>query len=212
MLQGDRDWWRLSETIADEDRDAVVAHNAVALPEHQLDLSLAPIPCLGAIMTAPIVLLLSHPAVDEGSTAHDYTFQRAGWPLSALHAEAPAALGDWWRSRVAELSTVFGVQHVANSVAALFLTPWRGVAFADRLRLPSRRRMLDLAATAAARDALLIVLRHEELWTEDSDVASLPPTRRIHPRSWRVTELSRRNLGEDAWTAVCRRVQIHAWL
>ena len=110
------------------------------------------------------------------------------------------------------MSDRFGAQHVANSVAGLFLTPWRGVAFTDRLRLPSRQRMLDLAGMAAARDALLVVLRHDELWTEEANVASLPPTRRIYPKSWRMTELSCRNLGDDAWTTLCKRLEIHAWL
>ena len=212
MLQGDQDWWRLAETISNEDRVPAIEHNARALPEQQLNIPLGPVPCVGAIMTAPVVLLLSHPALDDRSTRLDYSFQRPGWPLSALHSDAPAGLGEWWRSRVTALVDLFGAQHVSNAVAGLFLTPWSSVAFADRLRLPSRRRMLDLAASAAARDALVLVLRGEDLWTENAEIAALPPTRRFHPRSWRVTELNCQNLGDDAWTTMCRRIEIHAWL
>jgi hypothetical protein len=212
MLQGDPDWWRLAETISNEDRASAIEHNAHALLEHRLHEHLGPVPCVGAIMTAPVVLLLSHPALDARSTPHDYSFWRPGWPLSALHPDAPQGIAECWRSRVAALVDLFGAQHVSNSVAAVFLAPWRSVTFADRLRLPSRRRMLDLAAGAAARDALLLMLRHEDLWTEHAMIAALPSTRRFNPRWWRVTELNRRNLGDDAWTTMCRRIEIHAWL
>lgn len=212
MLQGDQDWWRLAGTISNEDRLEAIVHNSRAPAEKQIDIALGPVPCLGAIMTAPVVMLLTHPGLDATSTPLDYSFKRAGWPLSALHGDAPPGLGDWWRSRVADLIEMFGAQHVSNAVAALFLTPWCSASFADRLRLPSRRRMLDLAASAAARDALVLVLRHDDLWTESADIAALPPTRRFHPRSWRVSELTRHNLGDDAWATMCRRVEVHAWL
>ena len=212
MRQGDQDWWRLAKTICNEDRDRAIEHNVRAVPEHRLNVALGPVPCVGAIMTAPVVILLSHPALDDLSTPDDYSFRRPGWPLSALHPDAPQGLGDWWRSRVADLIDAFGAQHVSNAVAAVFLTPWRSVAFADRLRLPSRQRMLDLAASAAARDAFLVTLRGEELWTEHAAIATLPPTRRVKPSTWRVTEFNLRTLGGDAWTSICKRIEVHAWL
>jgi hypothetical protein len=212
MLQGDQDWWRLAETISNEDRAAAIEHNLRASPEHRLHIALGPVPCVGAIATAPIVLLLPHPALETGTTAQDYCFRRPGWPLSALHADASAALSEWWRGRLEALIDRFGAQHVSNAVAAVFLTPWYSVAFDDRLRLPSRQRVLDLAGKAAARDALLLMVRGENLWTEHPDIASLPATRRLHPRSWRVTDINSRNLGDEAWSAVCRRIEIHAWL
>ena len=182
-----------------------------ALPEHRLHLSLGPVPCVGAVATAPVVLLLSHPVLDARSTAQDYCFRRPGWPLSALHADAPPGQADWWRGRLEALIDLFGPQHVSNAVAAVFLTPWCSLAFDDRLRLPSRQRALDLAGKAAARDALMVMLRGENLWTEHPDIASLSTTRRLHPKSWRVTHINGRNLGEDAWSTVCRRIEIHAW-
>lgn len=212
MRQGDQDWWRLAETISNEDRAGAIGHNVHALPEHQLHIALGPVPCAGAIMTAPVVVLLSHPVLDTQATPDDYSFRRPGWPLSALHPDAPRGLGEWWRGRLGELIDRFGAQHVSNAVAAVFLTPWRSVAFDDRLRLPSRQRMLELAASAATRDALLLMLREEELWTEHASIAALPPTRRVKPVSWRVAEFNLRTLGHDAWTAVCRRVEVHAWL
>ncbi|HEY2816343.1 MAG TPA: hypothetical protein VGK44_04335 [Casimicrobiaceae bacterium] len=212
MLQGDPDWWRLAAIISNEDRLETIPHNAEAQPEFRLYDSLGPVPCVGAIMTAPVVLLLSHPGLDGRSTPQDYSFYRPGWPLSALHPEAPTGIADIWHSRVAALVDRFGAQHVSNSVAAVFLTPWRSFAFADRLRLPSRRRALDLASSVAARDGILLMMRHQNLWTEHPVLAALPSTRRFDPRWWRVTEISERNLGDDAWAALCTRIETHAWI
>jgi hypothetical protein len=212
MLQGDPDWWRLAATIKDDDHGAALQHNAQAEPEYRLYQSLGPVPCVGAIMTAPVVLLLSHPVLNGRSTPADYSFYRPGWPLSALHPEAPAGIAERWRNRVGALTNLFGAQHVSNAVAAVFLNPWRSFAFADRLRLPSRGRMLDLAASAASRDAILLMPRYQDLWTEHAVIAALPSTRRFNCRWWQATELSERNLGDDAWSALCRRIETHAWI
>jgi hypothetical protein len=212
MFQGDQDWWRLAETISNEDRASAIEHNLRAAPEHRLHIALGPVPCAGAVTTAPVVLLLSHPVLEDRSTAQDYGFRRQGWPLSALHPEASPCLSGWWCGRLGPLIDRFGAQHVSNAVAAVFLTPWYSAVFDDRLRLPSRRRVLDLAGKAAARDALMLMLRGESLWTEHPDIASLPATRRLHPKSWRVTDINVGNLGTEAWNAVCRRIEIHAWL
>ena len=211
MLQGDEDWWTLARTLCYEDRIQATSYNARAPAERRLRLPLGPVPCVGAVTTAPVVLLLAHPPCDARSSGSDYSFRRIGWPLSALHPDAPMAIAEWWRSRAAPLIDLFGAQHVANAIAAVFLTPWHSEVFDDRLRLPSRERMLRLAAGAAARDAMLVVMQGADLWTEDADVASLPTTRRVHARSWRGTELSRRNLGE-AWPEVVKRIEVHAWL
>lgn len=210
MLQGDQDWWQLAREIADEDRLDATAHNARATFEHRLQIPLGPVPFVGAIATAPVVLLLSHPVTDARSVADDYTFRRPGWPLAGLHADAPPGLGDCWRRRVAALIALFGAQHVANAIAAVYLTPWHSLTFDARLRLKSRQRMLEIAATAAKRDAIVVLMQGTELWTEHPSIASLPTTRCLYPKSWRGTELSRRNLG-DGWTDICRRIEIHAW-
>ena len=210
MQQGDQAWWRLAGTVADEDRDAATAYNVRAAVEQRLGLEYGPVPCLGAIMTAPVVLLLSHPPLDDESEPDDHAFRRAGWPLAALHPDAPGPLAKWWHTRLSGLVDAFGAQHVANAVAAVYLTPWRSVVFDAALRLPSRRRMLSLAASAAVRDAILVVTYADELWTEEPCVASLPLTRCVRPRSWRGTEVSVRSLG-DAWPVICKRIEVHAW-
>ena len=212
MLQRDCDWRHLADTISNEDRAGVIEHNGRAAPEYRISDCHEPVPCVGAIMTAPVVLLLSQPGLDVRSTPQDYSFCRPGWPLAALHPDAPGEIAERWRHCLAALVDLFGAQDVSNSVTTVFLTPWRSLAFADRLRLPSRRRLLDLAASAAARDALLLMLRHQELWTEHAVIAALPSTRLFNPRWWRVAEINERNLGDDAWSAVCSRIETHAWI
>jgi hypothetical protein len=212
MRQGDNDWQRLAASISIEDALPAKAHKTAARPEHQLQLALGPVPCVGAIMTAPVVLLLGRPVADARSTPQDYTFAPARWPLAALHPQAPPALGDWWGPRLASLVQLFGPQHVANSIACVYLTPWHTTMFDERLRLPSRSRLLDLAAAAAARDAILILMQGAALWTEHPAIASLPAARLASTKSWRSTELSRRNLSADLWDIVRKRVEVHAWI
>jgi hypothetical protein len=212
MLYGDADWRRLTAAIRAEDRAEAETYNATASPERRLADAAGPIPFMGAVMTAPIVLLLSHPPLDTLATAVDYMFARAGWPLAPLHQDAPLGLSDWWHDRLGALIAEFGEQHVANAVSALFLTPWPSEAFNAGLRLPSRRRALDLAAAAAARDAVILVLRNGELWMEHPALAALPATRRFYPKTWRTTRVSSENLGDAAWEVVRKRVEVHAWL
>ena len=212
MLHGDAGWRRLTAAIRTEDRAHAETYNGTASAERRLADAAGPIPFMGAVMTAPVVLLLSHPPLDALATAIDYAFARDGWPLAPLHQDAPLGLSEWWHDRLAALIAEFGEQHVANAVTALFLTPWPSETFDARLRLPSRRRALDLAAAAAARDAVFLVLRGGELWMEDCALAALPATRRFYPKTWRTTRVSPENLGDDAWAVVRKRVEVHAWL
>jgi hypothetical protein len=211
MLQGDDDWRKLAAAIVDDDVAPALRHNEATPAELRLGLD-APVPFLGPIMTAPVVLLLSHPAIDTRIAPADYAYRQEGWPLSVLHPQAPPGLAERWRDRLGALVDAFDARHVANTVAAVFLTPWPSVAFDSGLRLRSRARMLALAASAAQRDALVLVLRGGELWTEHADIAALPTSRRFYPKTWRTTRIDRDNLGDDAWSAIVRRVGIHAWL
>ncbi len=201
----------LAERIACEDAGAVAAHNARVGDSLRLRADLGPLPYDGDIEGAPVVLLVAKPAYDRTSVPLDHAFHQRGWPLAFLHPGAPAQLRSIWLARVASLIDAFGAQHVANSVAALPLTPWASADFDERLRLPSRARMLGLAAAAANRGATLVVTCSEEQWTEAQEVADLGPERRVRARSWRATHLTSENLGAAAWHAICRRIECHKW-
>ena len=200
----------LAETIVRADAEAIAAHNAKAAAPRRLRQEFGALPYDGDLAHAPLVLLVGTPACDISAT-RDAQSVRRGWPLSGLHPDAPSTLRSLWHARLAGLIEAFGAQHVANSVAALPLTPWACDEFDERLRLPSRRQMLALAAGAAARGALLLVTACEELWTECAEIANLTPEQRFHPRSFRGTHVSVENLGAAAWHAVCRRIEGHHW-
>ena len=158
-----------------------------------------------------LVMLVGSPACDMSATRRNAQSPCRGWPLSGLHPDAPATLRALWQARLAGLIEAFGAQHVANSVAALPLTPWACDEFDERLRLPSRCEMLALAGAAAARGALVLVTGFDELWTESAEIANLSTEQRYHPRSFRATHVSVENLGASAWHAVCRRIEAHHW-
>jgi hypothetical protein len=201
----------LAETIARADAEAIAAHNAKACAPLRLREELGPLPYDGDLGGAPLVLLVGTPACEMSATRRDAQSVHRGWPLSGLHPHAPATLRSLWHARLAGLIEAFGAQHVANSVAALPLTPWACDEFDERLRLPSRHEMLALAAGAASRGALLLVTGCDELWTECGEIANLSLEQRLHPRSFRATHVSVENLGAAAWHAVCRRVEEHHW-
>ena len=201
----------LAETIARADAEAIAAYNARAAAPRRLRDELGPLPYDGDVARAPLVLLVGSPACDMSKTRKEAQPIRRGWPLAGLHPDAPPALRSLWHARLAGLIEAFGAQHVANSVAALPLTPWACDEFDDRLRLPSQREMLALAAAAAARGALLLVTACDERWTECAEIANLTLEQRLHPRSFRSTHVSVENLGAAAWHAVCRRIEAHSW-
>ena len=200
-----------AETIALEDGDAVAAHNARAAAPHRIRVELGALPFDGDVMHAPLVLLVGSPACDMSATRSNRGSLRRGWPLFGLCPDAPSGLRALWGARLASLIDAFGAQHVANSVAALPLTPWACDEHDERLRLPSRTRMLELANVAARRGAFLLVTGCEELWTEAPDVATLDCLLRLHPKSFRPTHVSVENVGATAWHAICRRIESHHW-
>jgi hypothetical protein len=201
----------LAERIAIEDADTIAAYNSRTAAPRRLRTEFGALPYEGDIEHAPVVLLVASPAHDPAALPKDHAFQHWGWPLAFLHPDAPVRLRAIWHTRLASLIDAFGAQHVANTVAALPLTPWASADFDESLRLPSRARMLDLAGAAANRGALLIVTCDDEQWTESQEVADLGCDRRFHTRSWQATHVSIDNLGAASWHAVCRRIETHRW-
>jgi len=197
--------------IEEEDRAAIRVYNASAPDDFRLRTELGAAPYDGDFSLAPVVMLLGSPGYDETSAPNDHAFEREGWPFAGLHPEAPPGLRLRWHARLASLVDAFGAQHVANSVLALHVTPWASRRFDPTLRLPSRRRILHLAGDIVRRGALLMVLRAAELWTEHPEIAALPASRRIQARSWRASHVHPDNIGDEAWVAVCQRVEAHIW-
>ena len=200
-----------AETVALEDADAIAAHNARAAAPRRIRFELGALPFDGDVVHAPLVLLVGSPACDMSATRSNRGSPRRGWPLSGLCPDAPSGLRALWSARLSSLIDAFGAQHVANSVAALPLTPWACDEFDERLRLPSRTRILELANDAARRGAFLLVTGCDGLWMEAPEVARLGSELRLHPKSFRPTHVSVENVGATAWHAICRQIESHHW-
>jgi hypothetical protein len=212
MERGADDVKQVSALVADEDAAWLALHNAHARPSGRLYAESGAVPFLGAIATAPVVLLLTHPEIDTDTSARDYTFAREGWPLAALHPDAPPGLAQRWGRRLAPLVRRFGARHVSHSIAAVFLSPWPSVAFAPRLEFPSRRHLQGLVTRAAERDAAFVIGPEADAWFEHRVVAELPPTRRATTYADAPEELDAGAIGADAWNLLCARIEVHAWL
>jgi len=203
---------QLDALLADEDEAWLALHNAHARPSGRLYTESGAVPFLGAIATAPVVLLLTHPEIDPGTAPGDYRFAREGWPFAALHPDAPEGLARRWHRRLSPLVRRFGAQHVAHSIAVVFLSPWPSVAFEPRVEFPSRRRLHGLVSRAAGRDAAFVIGPDADAWFEHAVVAELPPTRRATTYADAPEELDAGAIGPDAWDLLCARVEVHAWL
>jgi hypothetical protein len=202
----------LLRTLQDDDAAWVALHNARARPAARLDLSHGAIPTLGAIATAPVVLLCAQPEIDDAASPSAYRFARDGWPLALLHPDAPAGVAGGWYLRLASLVRRFGARHVAHSVAVVFLTPWPGSSFIPELPLPSWNRTREIATRAAQRDAFLVIAGAEEVWSAHPPIAALPATRRATARFPSGLDLDADAIGADAWEIVGKRIAVHAWL
>lgn len=199
----------LAALVAAADRYAVEAYNAKAAPDFRLRTDVGPLVHAGDIETAPVVVLDAQPVHHPSLTREDHAFARDGWALAALHPQAPLPLRRIWQDRLAGLIDRFGAEHVANSIALLPLTPWASVRHDPDLRLPSREHVLGMAGALARRGAILILLRSEAPWLDSPDVAALPPSRRIHARSWQTSQLRVGNFGVGMWRHVRRGVDAH---
>ena len=211
MLAPDDDG-RLARLLNDDDAAWVALHNAHAEPGARLDTAHGPVPTLGAIATAPVVLLAAHPEIDVATPSSAYGFRRAGWPFALLHPDAPAGPSGRWSRRLGSLVHRFGARHVAHSVAVVFLTPWPSVRFASGLPLPSWNRTRELATRAAQRDAVLVVVDAVDAWSDFPPIAALPATRRCVAPLVDGAELDAAVVGPEAWEMIGQRISVHAWL
>ena len=189
-----------NESLIKADAEAIELYNRKVPEKFKLHTELGPSPFEGDIRAASVVLLLANPGFDETSTLHDHTFRRDGWPLAGLHHEAPLGLREWWPKRLKALTEKFGVQHVSRQVAALQLTPWASSKFDTSLRLPSRTRLLKLAAKVAQRGAVLLVMRAERHW-ENSELVK-HSLNRYRANSWLCSYVTQGNLPAAAWEKV----------
>jgi hypothetical protein len=78
MVRVEEEARRVDAQFGVEDAAWLALHNAHARPSGRLYAEAGPVPALGAVTTAPVLLLLTHPAIDAETPPADYRFAREG--------------------------------------------------------------------------------------------------------------------------------------
>lgn len=188
------------ENIIHVDHYAVEIYNRSASDKYRIRDELEPYAFEGDLANARIVMLLSNPGYGQGSSLASHTFRRDGWPLSAIHPDAPAETYRWNRRLLKSLIELFGAQLVSQRVAKLELTPWASKSMDTKLLLPSRALVLNVVNRLAQRGIVIVVLRSEALWLQAEDVARSKTRFRV--KNWRSASVSPGNLSAEAWAQV----------
>ena len=173
---------------------AVDAFNARLPPDSFSRLAVEtviPEPFVGAVLTAPVVVLQLNPGFDPRGDprAHaESMFRRAllanlrherrEWPFYFLEPtfrdSTPGGL--WWQSKVRKLIDEVGPECVAERVAVVEWFPYKSTKYRRGCVVSSQRYGFGLVSSAIARDALIVISRSVALW--ESSVPSL----RSYPR------------------------------
>ena len=190
----------LLQEIYNSDIEAIRRYNSQAREQFKIRTELGPCPFEGDINSSPVVLLFANPGYDATSSIDDHKFKVDGWPLSGLHPKAPSGMRDWWIPRLRDLCKRYGDQYISTKVAALQINPWASTNFDSDIRLPSRSKMLELAESAAKRDAVIVIMRAERLWLESDCIKNYP--HRYSTKSKRCSYITEGNLGNEAWKKI----------
>lgn len=194
---------KLINKIIDADKAFIEKYNCKARKEFQLKIEMGPSPYEGDIENSPLVLLLANPGFDSQSSLNDHKFIQRGWPLSALHPDAPKGMHEWWRPRLRTLcedASFGGVEEISKRISALQINPWASEKFDSELCLPSQIMMLNLAEATVKRGAILIVMRASKLWLQSSLIEK--HDLRFKTKSPRCSYVTEGNLGAKAWNAI----------
>jgi hypothetical protein len=206
-------WLALPTTsphVLPEDRAQINAYNA-KLPEtslHRIQVDeLIPEPFIGAVATAPVIVLQLNPGNAENNVASHAQpdFRRAlfanlrheptEWPFyffDPRFREHPGGL--WWISKTTELLAEKGqFERLAHKLAVIEWFPYKSSRFRGNCSVPSQQYGFSLVGSAMARGALVIVSRSVALW-EKSVPALQGYERKLTLSSVQNVVLSRNNV------------------
>jgi hypothetical protein len=138
-----------------------------------------PVPFVGNVLTAPVVLLLANPGYSDSSKhlLKDVYYlenlekmilhQKTEYPFFCLDPQI--AIGkEYWHSKLRLLIKEFDLKSVANSVCNIQFVPHHSKEFKynEYLKLPSQEYNFYLIKKAMERNALIVITRLEKLWKE----------------------------------------------
>ncbi len=178
-----------SPHVLPSDRVAVEAFNA-KLPRsspYRIHVDgVIPEPYVGAVATAPVLVLQLNPGSDETNPAShaDPDFHAAllanlrheltEWPFyffdPRFRESHPG--GRWWVSKTRKLAEVIPIQRLAQRLAAVEWFPYKSPRFRGGCTVSSQEYGFFLVTSAIERGALIVVARSQARWE-----ASVPALR-----------------------------------
>jgi hypothetical protein len=207
--------------VLDADRAIINAHNKQfeESSSYYVHISVLPEPFLGR-PDAPVVLLNLNPGWNEEKDPSNHSrpefIKRNRENLLHVSSEYPFYLLDpslrpnrteWWDKRLGDLidaigSKTVGPKAVAQNVLCVEYFPYHSKRYKKCERLPSQDYSFALAKDAVERDAVILLMRGKQRWT--NAVPSLSSYKRLFfPSSFQCAYISRNNYsaGFDAAVA-----------
>lgn len=192
-----------SPHVLSEDRLVIDNFNValpVASPFRIATDGVIPEPFVGAVTTAPVVVLQLNPGHDDTNVAsHADPEFRAALFGNLCHAEVDWPFyffdprfrdshpgGRWWIKKTKELAKAIPLATLAQRLAVVEWFPYKSTKYKRGCRVNSQAYGFALVEAAITRGALIVVSRSIDLWEESV------PALRTHPR--KLTLSSRQNV------------------
>lgn len=184
--------------VLPEDRSIIEDFNHRAKPEHQIRLEVLPVPFLGSLESANVVLLNLNPGIveqdfeifrnDKGYVEQNrrtLTF-RSDPSFFYLGERFSYTEGyKWWSKRLRKLIEVCGHETVAAKTMCIQYFPYHSKEYKATTALaPSQHYGFSLVRRAIERGKTIVVMRSFHLWlSQVPELGSSPCIRLNNPRS-----------------------------
>lgn len=188
--------------VLPSDRAIIERINACAKPEHQIRLEVLPVPFLGSLEKASVVLLSLNPGIDDQDfdifrRDKDYVEQNRR-TLSFESNPSFFYLGrqfaytegyKWWFKRLRKLIEICGHETVASKIMCIEYFPYHSRKYATTTPLiPSQNYGFSLARQAIAQQKVIVVMRSYQLWiAKVPELGGYPSIRLSNSRSPYIT-------------------------
>ncbi len=167
--------------VLPEDSAAVDAFNA-RLPARspcRIDVeAVIPEPFVGAVLTAPVIVLQLNPGSDEtNAAAHavpefrvallaNLRHELTDWPFYFLHPRFRVSQpgGRWWTGKTRKLAEVVPLKRLAERLAVVEWFPYKSPRYRLGCTVRSQEYGFSLVSDAMRRGALIVISRSHALW------------------------------------------------
>lgn len=172
-------WLDLPETapyVLPQDHHRIAVFNRTADDETFIRLGMMPEPFLGN-PAAPLVVLNLNPGFNplavRNETQEFYALSRnnlhhegGDYPFYLLTPSLDVPGRSWWEKKLSHLIRAKGVKAVADGLLCVEYFPYHSTKFRhSKLRVPSQQYSFGLVRSAMARNAVIVVMRGEKLWS-----------------------------------------------